>query len=82
MSTAVHRRPNKLWRSNSIFNLWLNVLTCRRGLAHSLPGAAAGGQTRHIPTRQAFKSAGFQNLLCRLGGPKSRLNISDPERHF
>jgi hypothetical protein len=23
MSTAVHRRPNKLWRSNSIFNLWM-----------------------------------------------------------
>jgi hypothetical protein len=23
MSTAVHRSPNKLWRSNSIFNLWL-----------------------------------------------------------
>jgi hypothetical protein len=22
MSTAVHRSPNKLWRSNSIFNLW------------------------------------------------------------
>ncbi len=22
MSTAVHRIPNKLWRSNSIFNLW------------------------------------------------------------
>ncbi len=21
-STAVHRGPNKLWRSNSIFNLW------------------------------------------------------------
>ncbi len=23
MSTAVHRSPNKLWRSNSIFNLWV-----------------------------------------------------------
>ncbi len=23
MTTAVHRSPNKLWRSNSIFNLWL-----------------------------------------------------------
>jgi hypothetical protein len=22
LSTAVHRSPNKLWRSNSIFNLW------------------------------------------------------------
>ena len=22
MSTAVHMEPNKLWRSNSIFNLW------------------------------------------------------------
>ncbi len=22
ISTAVHRSPNKLWRSNSIFNLW------------------------------------------------------------
>ncbi len=55
------RSPNKLWRSNSIFSLWLNVLTCRRGLAHPLPGAAAWGQTRHISTRQAFKSAGFQN---------------------
>ncbi len=25
MSTAVHRSPNKLWRSNSIFNLWYTV---------------------------------------------------------
>ncbi len=25
MSTAVHRSPNKLWRSNSIFNLWLTL---------------------------------------------------------
>jgi hypothetical protein len=23
MSTAVHRSPNKLWRSNAIFNLWM-----------------------------------------------------------
>ncbi len=22
MGTAVHRSPNKLWRSNSIFNMW------------------------------------------------------------
>ncbi len=26
MSTAVHRSPNKLWRSNSMFNLWLVAL--------------------------------------------------------
>ncbi len=26
MNTAVHRSPNKLWRSNSIFNLWLAAL--------------------------------------------------------
>jgi hypothetical protein len=25
MSTAVHRSPNKLWRSTSIFNLWLSA---------------------------------------------------------
>jgi hypothetical protein len=25
MSTAVHRSPIKLWRSNSIFNLWLEL---------------------------------------------------------
>ncbi len=25
MSTAVHRRPNKLWRSNSIFNLCIKI---------------------------------------------------------
>jgi hypothetical protein len=25
MSTAVQRSPNKLWRSNSIFNLWLRL---------------------------------------------------------
>ncbi len=25
MSTAVYRSPNKLWRSNSIFNLWAIV---------------------------------------------------------
>jgi hypothetical protein len=38
-------------------------MTCRRGLANSLPGAAAGGQTRHISTRQAFKSADLRNFL-------------------
>ncbi len=27
MSTAVHRSPNKLWRSNSIFNLWKKLQT-------------------------------------------------------
>ncbi len=54
------------------------MLTCRRGLAHPLPGAAAGGQTRHISIRQAFQSLGFQNLFCRLGGSGSKLNISDP----
>jgi hypothetical protein len=26
MSTAVHRSPSKLWRSNSIFNLWFTGL--------------------------------------------------------
>ncbi len=41
----------------------LNVLTCRRGLTHTLPGAAAGGQTRHISTRQAFKHDDFRNFL-------------------
>jgi hypothetical protein len=25
MSTAVHSSPNKLWRSNSILNLWFRV---------------------------------------------------------
>jgi hypothetical protein len=28
MSTAVHRSPNKLWRSNSIFNLCLKYSIC------------------------------------------------------
>jgi hypothetical protein len=27
MRTAVHRSPNKLWRSNSIYNLWFTLLT-------------------------------------------------------
>ncbi len=32
MSTAVHRSPNKVWRSNSIFNLWGTCLTnCEAG---------------------------------------------------
>jgi hypothetical protein len=26
--TAVHRSPNKLWRSNSIFNLWVWYIFC------------------------------------------------------
>jgi hypothetical protein len=29
MSTAVHRSPNKLWRSNSIFNLCIFASKCR-----------------------------------------------------
>ncbi len=29
MRTAEHRRPNKLWRSNSIFNLWHSQTNCR-----------------------------------------------------
>jgi hypothetical protein len=30
MSTVVHRSPNKLWRSNSISNLWVQVRKGRR----------------------------------------------------
>ncbi len=29
MSAAVHRSPKKLWRSNSIFNLRTDGITCR-----------------------------------------------------
>ncbi len=39
MSTAVHRSPNKLWRSNSIFNLWPHGTTAKNSgplLLHSL----------------------------------------------
>jgi hypothetical protein len=36
MSTAVHRSPNKLWRSNSIFNLF---------------AACTGNRTSFLPTR-------------------------------
>jgi len=32
MSIALHRSPNKLWRSNSIYNLWVKYCTCIRGL--------------------------------------------------
>ena len=37
MSTAVHRSPNKLWRSNSIFNLW-----CSRTILRFAPPRHAG----------------------------------------
>ncbi len=37
MSTAVHRSPNKLWRSNSIFYLWgMDSLESIHGLLKSL----------------------------------------------
>jgi hypothetical protein len=29
MSTAVHMSPNKVWRSNSLFNLWEKTNICR-----------------------------------------------------
>jgi hypothetical protein len=35
MSGAVHRSPNKLWRSNSIFNLCRRSCNSRRLEAHS-----------------------------------------------
>jgi hypothetical protein len=34
MSTAVHRSPNKRWRSNSIFNLCYQAMPSLRGVAH------------------------------------------------
>ncbi len=38
MSTAVQKSPNKLWRSNSIFNLWLTVISWTKleALMHQL----------------------------------------------
>ncbi len=38
ISTAVHRSPNKLWRSNSIFNLW-----CQSGGHLLMPSPHAWG---------------------------------------
>jgi hypothetical protein len=55
MSTAVHRSPNKLWRSNSIFNLWL----CCRKLA-TLEADANRGNER---ADGAEKKIRWQNIF-------------------
>ncbi len=39
MSAAVQRRPNKLWRSNSIFNLWSYQTYQNRGASNQLTWA-------------------------------------------
>ncbi len=42
MSTAVHMSPNKLWRSNSIFNLWCTAVQEReRSVAEQYSQASA-----------------------------------------
>jgi hypothetical protein len=55
MSTAVHRSPKQLWRSNSIFNLclqiFLPVAARDAGEAGGLPAAAhpgGAGGSQHL----------------------------------
>jgi hypothetical protein len=40
INTAVHRSPNKLWRSNSIFNLWLKPTNLWKKLPVIIPSFA------------------------------------------
>ncbi len=49
MSTAVHTSPNKLWRSNFIFNLCTNILMKR--------GKKFCGVAAYLLTRNVQKSA-------------------------
>ncbi len=65
MSTAVHRSPNKLWISNSIFNLWF-LLSDKRMflfLAVTGPGKLTVGKLYGgILIYEIWKTTRFSNL--------------------
>ncbi len=60
-SAAVHRSPNKLWSSNSIFNLWISPR-----LGQVVQSVRAGGMDR--PSRTKLHHAGFLSS-SQQGGP-------------
>jgi hypothetical protein len=61
LNTAVHRSPNKLWRSNSIFNLWW--------INYFLPHSCSEATARLEGPREIFmREGGPLNITCRFSG--------------
>jgi hypothetical protein len=58
MSTALHRSPNKLWRSNSIFNLW-NIRTAGRVFSKQLSVISSLQKTAQKSSQKRFISRTF-----------------------
>ncbi len=77
MSTAVHRSLNKLWRSNSIFNLWVSA-SLKLFLRYTHKSSyfktsgfktscfqtseTSGLQNVRFTKRQVYKTSGLQNV--------------------
>jgi hypothetical protein len=65
VSTAVHRSPNKLWRSNSIFNLWrgeISGVPCSSGVTAKWQ---ARGRSGPIGAQQATAANLKMNTITR-----------------
>ncbi len=58
MSTSVHRSPNKLWKPNSIFNLWSGTSTAAGALASA--EALATAEIRRQQQRKLQQQQGQQ----------------------
>jgi hypothetical protein len=71
MSTAVHRSPNKLWRSNSIFYLWEELTSggeIHAGICKQSMGARNQiGIWVVVPAREATQPGGIGSLESILG---------------
>ncbi len=70
MSTAVHRSPNKLWRSNSVFNLW--VLTNPSNITQR---AVYRSPNKRWRSNSIFNLGYGFNLHLTTGGHKEKSSI-------
>ncbi len=77
--TAVHRSPNKLWGSNSIFNLWYDPLLFWPPVSRSIVQWYGSANPDQHPENRLYTTVSWipSNLYC--------LQIVDPEpgnNHF
>ncbi len=84
MSTAVHRSPNKLWRSNSIFNLWSPTTAKQRGRLYY---CFSGGEVKWMFLNSADMTRQLRTYrsriwACLVKGHGSWFSCEKKEAHF
>ncbi len=76
---SVHRSPNKLWRSTSIFNLWTDGITCRlfshassffadSGNCAGILEQSMGAKKNRVGIALSYRPAGYLGWRNRLFG--------------